>query len=90
MLYMVIEHYKNHDAKAVYRRFRDRGRMARAGLTYVDSWVETNFDRCFQLMECVDERLLHEWAAHWQDLVDFEFIPVRTSKDAAALIAPQL
>lgn len=90
MLFMVIEHFKNRDAKSVYRRFRDHGRMAPAGLSYVDSWVETNFDRCLQLMECNDERLLQEWASHWQDLVDFEFIPVRTSKEAAALIAPQL
>ena len=90
MLYMVIEQYKNRDAKAVYRRFREKGRMAPDGLGYVDSWVETNFDRCFQLMECVDARLLEEWAAHWRDLVDFEFVPVRPSKEAAALIAPEL
>lgn len=90
MLYMVIEKYKNRDAKAVYRRFREKGRMAPDGLGYVDSWVETNFDRCFQLMECADARLLEEWAAHWRDLVDFEFVPVRLSKQAAALIAPEL
>jgi hypothetical protein len=45
----------------------------------VESWVETNFDRCFQLMECEDTRLLEEWAAQWRDLVDFEFVPVRRS-----------
>lgn len=90
MLFMVIEQFKNQDAKAVYRRFRDHGRMAPAGLNYIDSWVETNFDRCFQLMECNDERLLYRWASHWQDLVDFEFIPVRPSTEAAAVIAPQL
>jgi hypothetical protein len=90
MLYMVIEKYKNHDAKAVYRRFREKGRMAPEGLTYVESWVETNFDRCFQLMECADARLLEDWAAHWRDLVDFEFVPVRLSKEAAARIAPEL
>lgn len=87
---MVIEQYKNRDAKAVYRRFREKGRMAPDGLGYVDSWVETNFNRCFQLMECADTRLLEEWAAHWRDLVDFEFVPVRPSKEAAALIAPEL
>ncbi len=58
MLYMVIERFKNRDAKAVYRRFREKGRMAPDGLAYVESWVETNFDRCFQLMECGDVRLL--------------------------------
>lgn len=90
MLFMVIERFRNHDAKAVYRRFRERGRMAPDGLTYIDSWVETSFDCCFQLMECADERLLHEWASHWYDLVDFEFVPVRASEEAADLIAPNL
>ena len=52
MLFMVIERFKNRDAKAVYRRFREKGRMAPEGLTYVGSWIEANWDRCFQLMEC--------------------------------------
>jgi hypothetical protein len=90
LLYMVIEHFKNRDAKSVYRRFRDRGRMAPPGLTYVESWVETNFDRCFQLMECDDTKLLKVWATHWQDLVEFEFVPVRRSKEALEIITPQL
>ncbi|HTF24656.1 MAG TPA: DUF3303 family protein [Candidatus Limnocylindria bacterium] len=90
MLYMVIEQFKNRDAKAVYRRFRDKGRMAPDGLDYVESWVETNFDRCFQLMECGDVRLLEQWADHWRDLVDFEFVPVRLSKEAAELISVEL
>jgi len=90
VLYMVIERFKNRDAKAVYRRFRDRGRMAPDGLTYIESWVETNFDRCFQLMECNDAQLLDQWASHWQDLVDFEFVPVHLSRDAVATITPEL
>ena len=90
MLYMVLERFKNRDAKAVYRRFRENGRMAPEGLTYLDSWVETNFDRCFQVMECEDAKLLEEWADRWRDLVDFEFVPVRRSKEAAELIAPEL
>jgi hypothetical protein len=47
MLNMVIERFKNGDVKAVNRRFRDTGRMAPDGLAYVESWVETKFDRCF-------------------------------------------
>ena len=90
MLYMVIERFKNQDAKSVYRRFRDKGRMAPEGLAYIDSWVETNFDRCFQLMECTSPRLLEEWADHWRDLVEFEFVPVRRSKEAVEIITPQL
>jgi hypothetical protein len=90
MLYMVIERFKNRDAKAVYRRFREKGRMAPQGLVYVESWVETNFDRCFQLMECSNVRLLEEWASRWRDLVDFEFVPVRRSKEAAEFLVPEL
>jgi hypothetical protein len=90
MLYMVIERFKNKNAEAVYRRFREHGRMAPEGLTYVDSWVETNFDRCFQIMDCQNRKLLDEWAANWQDLVDFEFVPVRRSQEAASIIAPQI
>ena len=90
MLYMVIERFKNREAVPVYRRFREKGRMTPQGLCYVDSWVETNFDRCFQLMECDDAQLLEDWSAHWQDLVEFEFVPLRTSKQAAELIAPKL
>ena len=52
MLFMVVERFKNRDAKAVYRRFRDHGRGAPDGLKYVGSWIEASFDRCFQLMEC--------------------------------------
>jgi len=90
MLYMVIERFKNRDAKAVYRRFREKGRMAPEGLIYLGSWVETNFERCFQLMECDDAKLLEQWASRWSDLVDFEFVPVRRSNEAAELIAPEL
>jgi hypothetical protein len=86
VLYMVIERYKNRDAKAVYARFRERGRMMPDGLAYVDSWVETNFDRCFQLMKCDDAQQLEEWASHWQDLVEFEFVPVLRSSEAAARV----
>jgi hypothetical protein len=90
MLFMVIERFKNRDAAAVYRRFRDRGRMMPDGLNYLESWVEPGFDRCFQLMECDDPRLFREWTAHWEDLVDFEIVPVVTSRQAADAIAPTL
>ena len=90
MLYMVIERFKDRDALAVYRRFRDRGRMTPDGLSFVGSWVEANCDRCFQLMECGDARLLQVWAAHWRDLVSFEFVPVVSGKETAEALAPYL
>ena len=87
-LYMVVEHFK--DAPAVYRRFRDRGRMAPAGLGYVSSWIDEKIERCYQVMETRDRRLLNEWMANWADLTDFEVIPVITSKEAAEKIEPRL
>jgi hypothetical protein len=85
MLFMVIEHYEQ-GAAPVYRRFREQGRLAPDGLTYVDSWVAAGMDRCFQLMECDDVALLQRWVAAWQEIVRFEIVPVAPSADAAAAV----
>ena len=90
MLYMNIETFRNADAVPVYRRFRERGRMAPDGLRYVSSWVTKDYLRCYQVMECDDPALLEQWMSNWRDLTDFEVIPVNTSAEAAAAIAPQL
>src|SRR5690348_5334019 len=84
MRYMVIERFRDQDASAVYRPFRDKGRMLPDGLIYLDSWVEVNGNRCFQLMECENDQLFEQWVAHWNDLVEFEIVAVYPSKDAAA------
>ncbi len=90
MLFMVIERFRNRDAKAVYRRFCDSGRMMPEGLRYVESWIEPNFDRCFQLMECDDARLLQEWISNWNDLMDFEIVPVVSSEQTREVVFPRL
>lgn len=90
MLYMIVERFRPGQAPAVYRRARDRGRMIPPGLAYVSSWVEPDFSRCFQLMECDDPALIDRWIAEWADLVDFEVVPVITSAEAAERIAPEL
>lgn len=90
MLYMIVEHFRDKDAAPVYRRFRDKGRLAPEGLKYVSSWVDVNFERCFQLMETDDENLLKEWIANWKDIVDFEYFPVVTSTAAAEKILSKL
>ncbi len=87
---MVIERFKHRDAAAVYRRVRDQGRLIPEELRYVSSWVETNWDRCFQLMECDDPHLFDRWIAMWSDLVDFEVIPVVTSAEARTAVTPLL
>ena len=83
MLFMVIERFKNGDTKLVYRRYQQKGRMLPEGLSYVESWVTADLGRCFQLMQCDEPRLFEQWVNEWQDLVDFEIIPVVTSKEAA-------
>jgi hypothetical protein len=82
MLNMVIE--KFNDAEAVYRPFREKGRMLPEGLNYLDSCAESNHSRCFQLIECDNVQLFQHWIANWQDFVDFEIVEVVRSKDAAA------
>ena len=89
-LYMVVENFRNGDAVPVYRRFRDRGRLAPEGLTYVSSWVDDKLERCYQLMETEDRALLDQWIANWSDIVDFEVHAVVSSKEAAERIAPRL
>jgi hypothetical protein len=76
MLFMVIEKFKDADPLPIYRHLRDRGRGLPEGLRYVDSWVEPGFQRCFQVMECDDITLRQAWVANWEDLTDFEIIPV--------------
>ena len=86
MLFMIVERFKNRDAKPIYQRFAEKDRMMPEGLIYHASWIEGNFDRCFQLMECVDLSLLQEWFLEWQDLVDFEIVPVVESKKMVELM----
>lgn len=88
MLYMVIETFK--DAPEVYRRFAEKGRMMPEGLKYVSSWIDTDFEKCFQVMETNDIRLFDEWIANWNDLMDFEIIPIMTSIEAKEKLFPKI
>jgi hypothetical protein len=90
VLYMIVERFKNSDPIPVYRRFRDRGRLAPDGLQYISSWVDEKFERCFQIMETADRHLLYQWIANWSDIVDFDIFPVVSSKEAVESIAPRL
>ena len=87
MLFMVVERFRNQDAKAVYRRFRDKGRMMPDGLAFVGSWVSADVARCFQLMECDDVTVLQRWVAEWSDLIEFEIVPVVAGKETGAALA---
>jgi Protein of unknown function (DUF3303) len=85
--FMVIESFRGQDGKAVYRRFREKGRLMPDGLTFVGSWVAADLGRCFQLMECDNVALLQKWVAEWSDLVAFEIVPVVSGKETAAALA---
>ena len=78
---MMIETFKNGDPTPVGARFAREGRMLPDGVTYEASWVEQAGRRCFQLMQAPDRATLDLWIARWSDLVDFEVVPVLTSKD---------
>jgi hypothetical protein len=91
MLFMVIERFRDNDMIPTYRRVRDAGRGLPQGLRYIDSWVEPNFSRCFQLMECDDVRLLQEWVLQWRGTgASFEFVPVAPSAVTREVVAPHL
>ena len=90
MLYMIVEHFRDGDPLPVYRRFRDHGRLAPEGVRYVASWVSDDLRRCFQVMDCEEPQLLAQWTARWEDLIEFEIVPVITSAEAAAAVAPRL
>jgi len=87
MQFMVVERFRNQNAKAVYARFRQQGRMMPDGLTFLDSWVTADLDRCFQVMACDDVTLIQRWAAAWSDLVDFEILPVSKGSETGAALA---
>jgi hypothetical protein len=90
MHYLVIERFRNGDPVPVYQRFRDRGRLAPKGLTYVSSWITEDLGTCYQVMACEDRALLEQWMAAWRDIVDFEVLPVQSSADVQAKLAPRL
>lgn len=91
MLFMIIERFKDNDMLPIYKRVRDEGRMFPEGLKYIDSWVEPNFSRCFQLMESDDLRLLQEWILQWRGSgATFEIVPVVSSKETQEVVAPLL
>lgn len=74
MKYIVIETFRPGCKASVYERFRQKGRMLPEGLRYIDSWLEKDGDRCFQLMETDTPELFEKWIASWSDLVSFEVI----------------
>jgi len=86
VLFMVIENFRRQDAKSVYRRFQEKGRLMPEGLKFVHSWVAADLSRCFQVMECDAAALLQQWVTEWSDLVEFEIVPVVSGAEAAKAV----
>ena len=82
-LYMVIERFHPGAADEIYRRAGKHGRMLPPGLEYLDSRVDLDLSRCFQLMRTAERALIDTWIEAWNDLVEFEVVAVQGSADAA-------
>jgi hypothetical protein len=74
--YMVIETIRPGCKSRVYERFYSRGRMLPDNLKYIDSWLEHNGERCFQLMETNEPATFDKWIENWHDLVSFEIVEI--------------
>jgi hypothetical protein len=81
MLFMVIERFRGSDPKPIRERFVERGRMLPDGVIYHASWIDPAANRCFQVMEASDATQLEPWARVWNDLIEFEVVPVLTSQE---------
>lgn len=82
MLFMVIEKFHPGKGKEIYKRFEEKGRMFPEGVSYINSWITEDVSTCYQVMETDDGNKIHQWISSWNDLADFEVIPVITSAEA--------
>ena len=46
--------------------------------------------KILKIVECQGRRLLDQWMTNWNDIAEFEVIPVVTSAEAAAAVATRL
>jgi len=79
---MIIERFHTGKGKMIYERFAEKGRLLPAGVNYLDSWIKEDVSICYQLMRSDSVEKIHEWISHWNDLADFEVIPVINSDEA--------
>lgn len=82
MRYLIIEHFRKETVKELYQRFDQQGRLMPAGVHYIDSWINEDVSKCYQLMESDSLNGLQKWIANWDDLADFEIVPIISSDEA--------
>jgi hypothetical protein len=90
MQFMVIETFRNQDAKAIYARLQAKGRGLPEGLAFESSWVSADLGRCFRIMACDDVTLLQRWVSEWSDLIAFEIVPVTPGSATRAALTGDL
>lgn len=86
--FLIIERFKNRDAKPVYERVAARGRLMPDELEYVSSWVTDDLSTCYQVVRAPDRASLDPWIEAWSDLVDFEIVDVVSSDEARRRVEP--
>jgi len=86
MVYMIIEYYHPGKIKELYRRFDEKGRMLPEGVHYINSWINEDVTVCYQVMESDSVDKLHDWISNWNDIVDFQVIPVISSAEARSRV----
>lgn len=74
--YIVVENFKPGLMEENYKVYNAKGRQFPDGLYYLNSWVNTEKNICFQLMESNDESLFYVWFKKWEQFVDFELYPL--------------
>ena len=82
MQYMIVERFHPGKGKILYQRFEEKGRMLPDGVHYLDSWISEDVSVCYQLMEADSIEGLKNWVRNWDDLADFEIVPVISSESA--------
>jgi hypothetical protein len=79
---MIIERFHSGKVQTLYKRFAEKGRMMPHGVSYINSWINEDVTVCYQVMETDSIEKLNEWISHWNDIADFEIIPVISSAQA--------
>ena len=82
MQYIIIEKFHPGKVKELYQRFAEKGRLMPEGVNYINSWIDEDVKTCYQVMNSDSLEKLHEWINNWEDLADFEIIPVISSAEA--------
>ncbi len=86
MVYLIIERFHPGKVKEIYNRFEEKGRMLPGGVHFINSWIDENVSICYQVMESPSEEKLQKWISRWEDLADFEVIPVISSEEAKQIV----